>query len=169
MRISSSLVVTALALLIAPPSAQAPKPGTLTGTLTIKTKGATTAVLGKNPDKKQGDFMFCIDQERAAPQMIDFNGPGRVIYQPAPPLDVPPGITIEGPETVEPTLAVIAQDGQAWLFVRKGKAPLLPSSDPAFAKAKTVQVRGLSRSDWARKYGPRAGIGLEACLSPGGN
>ena len=169
MRISSSIVVGALAILIAHPSAQVPKPGTLTGTLTIKTKGATTAVLGKNPDKKQGDFMFCISQERDAPQMIDFNGPARVIYQPAPALDLPPGITIEGPEMVEPTLAVIARDGQAWLFVRKGQASLLPASDPAFAKAKTVQVRGLTRSDWARKYGPRGGIGLEGCLSPGGN
>ncbi len=169
MRLSCSIALTTLALLIAHPAAQAPKPGTLTGTLTIKTRGATTAVLGKNPDKKQGDFMFCISQERGAPQTIDFNGPGRVIYQPAPPLDVPPGITIEGPESVEPTLAVIAQDGQAWLFVRKGKAPLLPSSDPAFAKAKTVPVRGLSRSDWARKSGARAGVGLEGCLSPGGN
>lgn len=169
MRISSSFVLIALALLSSRASAQTPKPVTLTGTLTIKTKGATTAVLGKNPDKKQGDFMFCISQERSAPQMIDFNGPGRVIYQPAPALDVPAGITIEGPEMVEPTLAVVGQDGQAWVFVRKGKTPLLPSSDPAFAKAKTVPVRGLTRSDWARKYGPRAGLGLEACLSPGGN
>ena len=168
MRIPLSSISLALALAIASPAAQAPQPGTLTGTLTIKTRGATTAIMGKNPDKKQGDFMFCISQDRAAPQSIDFAGPGRVIYQPMPPLDVPAGITIEGPEMVEPTLAVVAGDGQAWLFVGKGRKPLLPASDPALAKAKTVTIRGLQRSDWAAKNGPRRGISLEGCLAPGG-
>jgi hypothetical protein len=69
---------------------------------------------------------------------------------------------------VEPTLAVIAEDGQAWLFVGKGQKPLLPASDPALAKAKTVKVSGLQRSDWAAQYGPRRGTDLEGCLAPGG-
>ena len=167
MRLSSSIVV-ALALSFAHPAAQAPQPRTLTGTLTIKTKGATTAVLGKTPDKKQGDFMFCIDQDRAAPQAIDFTGPGRVIYKPMPPLDAPAGITIQGPEMVEPTLAVIAEDGRAWLFVAEGQKALLPASDPALAKAKTVKVSVLRRTDWAAQYGPRRGTDLDGCLAPGG-
>lgn len=158
----------ALALSFAHPAAQAPQPGTLSGTLTIKTRGATTAVLGKNPDKTQGDFMFCIDQDRGAPQAIDFTGAGRVIYKPMPPLDVPAGITIDGPQMVQPTLAVIAENGQAWLFVAKGQKPLLAASDPAFAKARTVQVNGLQRTDWAAKNGPRRGTDLQGCLAPGG-
>ena len=82
--------------------------------------------------------------------------------------DVTPGITITGPEMVAPTLAVIAEDGKAWLFVRKGQKPLLPAGDPVLATAKTVNVRGLRRTDWARKNGVRAGTGIEACLAPGG-
>jgi hypothetical protein len=112
--------------------------------------------------------MFCIDQDRAAAQPIDFTGAGRVIYKPMPPLDVPAGITIEGPEMVEPTLAVIAESGQAWLFVGKGQKPLLAASDPALAKARTVQIRGLQRTDWAAKFGPRRGTDLQGCLAPGG-
>lgn len=168
MRISTFLAISGLALALTSISAQAPQPGTLTGTLTIKTQRATTAVLGRNPDTKQGDFMFCIDQDRAAPQAVDFTGPGRVIYQPLPAPSSTPGVTIEGPEMVAPTLAVIAEDGKAWLFVGKGQKPLLPQGDPALAKATTVKVRGLRRTDWARQYGPRRGIGLEGCLAPGG-
>jgi hypothetical protein len=161
-------VLIALLLSLAHAAAQAPQARTLTGTLTVKTKGATTAVLGKTADKKQGDFLFCIDQGRAAPQAVEFTGSGRVIYKPMPPLDAPAGITIEGPEMVEPTLAVIAEDGRAWLFVAKGQKPLLAAADPVLAKAKSVQVSGLQRSDWAAKYGPRRGTDLEGCLSPGG-
>lgn len=152
----------------AAPAAQAPEPRTLTGTLTIKTKGATTAVLGKNSDRKQGDFLFCIGQDRASAQVIEFTGPGRVIYRPRRPLDVPAGITVQGPEMVEGTLAVVAEDGQAWLFLGKGQKPLLSASDPALAKAKTVKVSSLQRSDWAAEYGPRRGTDLEGCLAPGG-
>jgi hypothetical protein len=168
MRIASTFVIAALALSLAHPAAQAPEVRTLTGTLSIRTKGATTGVLGKNPDKKQGDFMFCINQDRAAPQVVDFTGSGRVIYKPMPPLDAAAGVTVQGPEMVEPTLAVIAEDGQAWLFLGKGQKPLLPASDPALAKAKTVRVRDLQRSDWAPKFGPRRGTDLEGCLAPGG-
>ena len=168
MRISSLLIVAGLGLSLAHPAAQAPPTGTLTGTLTITTRNATTAVHGKNPDKATGDFLFCIDQDRSAPQAIDFTGSGRVVYQPMPPPDVPAGITVTGPEMVAPTLAVIADDGKAWLFMKKGQKPLLPAGDPALAKAKTVNVRGLRRTDWARKSGAKAGTDIEGCLAPGG-
>ena len=168
MRTSSLLLVAGLGFSLAHPAAQTPSTGTLTGTLTIKTKGATTAVHGSNPDKTKGDFLFCIDQDRAAAQAVDFTGRGRVIYQPMPKPDVPAGITVTGPEMVAPTLAVIADDGKAWLFVAKGKQPLSPADDPAVKTAKTINVRGLRRTDWARKNGLRAGTDIEACLAPGG-
>jgi hypothetical protein len=132
------------------------------------TKGATTAVHGSNPDKTKGNFLFCIDQDRTASQAVDFTGRGRVLYQPMPQPDVPAGITTTGPEMVAPTLAVIADDGKAWLFVGEGEKPLLPSDDKALTTAKTVKVRGLRRTDWARKYGARAGTDIEACLAAGG-
>jgi hypothetical protein len=167
MRTSSLLFIAGLGLSVVHSTAQAPPAGTLTGTLTIKTKNATTAVHGSNPDKTKGDFLFCIDQDRAASQAVNFTGRGRVMYQPMPPPDVPAGITITGPEMVAPTLAVIADDGNAWLFVAEGQKPLL-AGDPVLAKAKTVKVRGLRRTDWARKNGVRAGTDIEACLAPGG-
>ena len=168
MRTSSLLLVAGLGLSLADPAAQTPSTGTLTGTLTIKTKGATTAVHGSNPDKTKGDFLFCIDQDRDASLAVNFTGRGRVMYQPMPPPDVPAGITITGPEMVASTLAVIADDGKAWLFVGEGQKPLLPAGNPAVATAKTVKVRGLRRTDWARKNGVRAGTDIEACLAPGG-
>jgi hypothetical protein len=168
MRTSSLLLAAGLGLALAHPEAQAPPTGTLTGTLTIKTKGATTAVHGSNPDKSKGDFLFCIDQDRTAPQAVDFTGRGRVMYQPMPQLDAPAGVTITGPEMVAHTLAVIADDGKAWLFVGEGQKPLLPADDRAFTTAKRVNVRGLRRTDWARKYGTRAGTDIDACLAPGG-
>ena len=168
MRTSSLLLIAVLGFPLAHPAAQAPSTGTLTGTLTIKTKNATTAVHGSNPDKTEGDFLFCIDQDRTAAQAVNFTGRGRVVYRPMPRSDVPAGITVTGPEMVAPTLAVIADDGKAWLFVGESQKPLLPAGDPALATAKTMKVRGLRRTDWARKNGVRAGTGIEACLAPGG-
>ncbi len=168
MRTSSLLLVAGLGFSLAHPAAQTPSIGTVTGTLTIKTKGATTAVHGSNPDKTKGDFLFCIDQDRTAARAVNFTGRGRVLYRPMPKPDVPAGITIAGPEMVASTLAVVGDDGKAWLFVEEGQKPLLPAGDPALATATTVKVRGLRRTDWARKNGVRAGTDIEACLAPGG-
>ena len=168
MRLSPLVLAAGLGLSLAHLTAQTPQNQTLTGTLTVRTKGATTAVLGKNPDKKQEDFMFCIDQDRSAPQAIEFSGPGRVVYQPIQKPPMPQGVTITGPEMVAPTLAVVAEDGKAWVFVGKGQKPAVPAGDPSVAKAKTVNIQGLRRTDWAAQHGPRRGTDLEGCLAPGG-
>jgi hypothetical protein len=167
MKFSSLAVAIGLATALSHPSAQEPAPKTLSGTLTIKSKNATVAVVGRNPDKTQGDFMFCISQDRTKPQTIDYTGPGKVIYRPRP-LDLPPGVKVSGPEMVAPALAVVADDGKAWVFAKKGEPGILPANDPAAAKATRIDVVGLSRSDWAAEYGPRRGISVEGCLAPGG-
>jgi hypothetical protein len=164
----SFAVGAGLVCMLAHPAAQSSQTATLSGNLTIQTKGGTTAVLGQSAGTKQGDFMFCIDQDRAKVQNVEYKGPGRVIYRPMP-RDLPAGITISGPEMVAPTLAVVADDGRAWLFVASGQPPLLAASDPAAGKATTVPVRGLRRTDWAAQRGPRRGTSLEGCLAPGGN
>ncbi len=168
MKSTCFVLVAGLGLALAHPSAQSPQSQTLIGTLTIKTNKATTAVLGKSLDKKQGDFMFCIDQDRSAPQVIDFSGPGQVVFQPMPRPPMPDGIKITGPEMVAPSLAVVAEDGKAWLFIAKGQKPPLPAGDPLLARATTVNIQMLRRTDWAAEYGPRRGISLEGCLAPGG-
>lgn len=156
---------TALALPVAHPAAQAQGDKTLTGTVTIKSKGRTTAVHGTGTDKAQGDFLFCIDQAPSASAPADFTGSARVIYRalPAPPM--PAGVVIEGPENVAQTLAVVAADGRAWQFVGKGQKPILGAADPAAA---TTSVQLIRRTDWARGSGPRRGTDIEGCLAPGG-
>lgn len=162
-------VATAPALPVAHAAAQSQGDKTLTGTVTIKSKGRTTAVHGTGTDKTQGDFLFCIDQPPSAPAPpADFTGSARVIYRalPAPPM--PPGVVIEGPENVAQTLAVVAADGRAWQFVGKGQKPILGAADPAAAKAATTSVQLIRRTDWARGSGPRRGTDIEGCLAPGG-
>jgi hypothetical protein len=168
MRLASIVAAAGIAMSSAHPFGQSQQARTLTGTVTIKTRKATTAVHGKSADPKQGDFMFCIDQDRSAPQAVDFSGPARVVYRPLPGPDVPEGVVITGPENVANTLAVLATDGRAWLFVGKGEKPVLPPGDAALAKATTVNVRGLRRTDWERPRGPRGGTDMEGCLAPGG-
>ena len=169
MRRAFPVVLTALAATLAQPAAQSPSATrTLKGTLTVTTKGRTTAVLGRSPDSEQGDFMFCIDQERSKPTAVAFTGPGRVVYQPDAALQVPEGVTLSGPEMVAATLAVIGDDGKAWVFVGKGQQPPLAPGDPALARATTIEVRGLRRTDWTRPNGTRGGLDVEGCLAPGG-
>jgi hypothetical protein len=152
--------------LLAAASVMAAQPAgtrTLSGTVTIATRNATTAVLGQTAD---GPFMFCVDQDRSAPQAIDYKGKARVIYRPAPQPELPPGVTISGPEPVEAALAVVAEDGRAWRFVRSGKPQI---DDASLAKATTVAVRTVQRTDWAPANGVRRGIDLQGCLAPGGD
>lgn len=167
MKLRPFVLAAGLALPLAQSAAQSPSQ-TLAATLTVRTKGATTAILGKSPDKKQPDFMFCIDQERSSPQAIELSGPGRVVYQPLPKPSLPAGVTISGPEMIAPTLVLAADDGRAWVFVVKGQKPVVPAGDPILAKAATVNVQGLRRTDWAAQQGPRRGTDIEGCLAPGG-
>lgn len=163
------VLCAAIILSLARPTGQAGATKTLNGFITIKTStsGGTTAVLGKkDAASKEGEFLFCIDQARTAPQKIEFSGPARVMYrlEPLPP-GIPAGI---GPESVSNTLAVVPTSGKAWLFVGKGEKPVLPPGDPALANATTVNVTQVIRVDWASGNGPRRGVDLEACLAPGG-
>ena len=168
MKVPFAVAAITLACTFAADAVQSSQTATLSGTLTVRTQGATTAVHGESTDKTQGDFMFCIDQDRTKPQIVEFKGPGRVLYRPMPRPNLPEGITVTGPEMVEPALAVIANDGKAWVFLARGQEPML-ASDPTLAKAVTVPVRGLRRTDWAAAKGPRRGVSMEGCLAPGGN
>lgn len=141
---------------------------TLRGTVTIKTSGHSVAVHGKAapPDT---DFLFCIDQDRSAPaQRIEFTGPARVLYRAVPIPGIPAGVVINGPESVSNTLAVVADGGQAWIFVAKEQKPLLAAGDRALAKATTVGSSVVRRLDWATGNGPRRGTDVAGCLQPGG-
>lgn len=142
---------------------------TLTATVTIKTSGYTTAVHGKSSDPKQGDFLFCIDQERSgAAQAVNFAGPARVFYRAVPITGVPAGVTINGPENVASVLTVIAENGSNWTFVGKGEKPLLPTGGPALVKPSTVNVSIVRRTDWAAASGPRRGTDVASCLAAAG-
>jgi hypothetical protein len=137
-------------------------------TVTSSENGRTVAVLGKKAATSQeAEFLFCLDL--AQPQKIAFDGLARVIYRPqAPPPGIPAGVKISGPESVSSALAVVPNEGKAWVFVAKGEKTPLPAEDPAMASATTVKVGQVRRLDWASDSGPRRGTDLEGCLSPGG-
>lgn len=167
MRISSQALVL-IVIAAAAASAQAPD-RTLTATVTVKTSGHTTAVHGKSADPKQGDFLFCIDQDRSGgAQPINFTGAARVIYRPVPITGIPAGVVINGPENVANALTVIAENGASWLFVGKGQEPLLPAGAPALVKPATVTVSIVRRTDWAAAAGPRRGTDIAGCLAVAG-
>jgi hypothetical protein len=120
----SVLVAAAFALAIGVVTAQT-QDKVLTADLTLKTLGHTTAVHGKSADPKVGDFLFCIDQDRAgAAKAVNFTGQGRVIYRPTPVPGMPDAMAGRTPESVASVLTVIAGTGEAWVFVAKGQAPL---------------------------------------------
>src|SRR5215213_6848244 len=142
---------------------------TLSGTVTIKTSGYTTAVHGQPADAKQGDFLFCIDQDRSgSAQPVNFTGPARVIYRFIPISGMPPGVVITGPENVASTLTVIADNGATWVFTAKGQKPLLPAGAAALVKPTAVNVSIVRRTDWAAAAGPRRGTDVSSCLAPAG-
>jgi hypothetical protein len=141
----------------------------LTASVTVKTAGHTTAVHGKSADAKQGDFLFCIDQDRSAgAQAVNFTGPARVIYRPVPITGIPAGVVINGPESVASTLTVIAASGASWVFVAKDQKPLVPAGTPALVKPTTVGVSIVRRTDWAAAAGPRRGTDISSCLMAAG-
>jgi len=142
---------------------------TLRATVTLKTVGYTTAVHGKVADPKQGDFLFCVDQERSGPaQAVNFTGSARVIYRPMPVTGIPAGAAVNGPEHVASTLTVIAENGASWVFVAKFQKPLLPAGGAELVKPTTVNITIVRRTDWAAPAGPRRGADLSSCLTPAG-
>jgi hypothetical protein len=115
-----------------------------------------------------GDFLFCIDQDRAAPaQRIEFTGPARVLYRSTPITGVPAGVKISGPEMVANTLAVVADDGKTWVFVATDQAPLV-TSGKGTATSTRVGATVVRRLDWTSGSGPRRGTDLAGCLAPAG-
>lgn len=141
---------------------------TLTSTVTIKTAGHTTAVHGTSADPRQGEFLFCIDQDRSgSAQAVNFTGAARVIYRPVPIAGIPEGVVINGPENIAPVLTVIAENGSTWYFVGKGQKPLQPAAKPA-GKSATVSATMVRRTDWAAPKGPRRGTDVASCLAAAG-
>ena len=141
---------------------------TLRGTVTIKTNGNTVAVHGKAapPDT---DFLFCIDQDPAAPpQRLEFSGQARVLYRPTPISGIPAGVAISGPESVANTLAVVADDGRTWIFVAKDQTPLVTAGNKGAATTTRVGSAVVRRLDWAAAGGPRRGTDVAGCLAPAG-
>lgn len=147
-------------------AAQGPTEKTLQGTITIKSAGGSVAVYGK-AGQPATDFLFCIDQDRAAMQKIEFTGPGRVVYRSQPIEGIPAGVTISGPEPVANTLSVIADDGKAWTFVAKGEKPLV-GNGKAPANPTRINATVVRRLDWSSGSGPRRGTDVAGCLQPAG-
>ena len=146
-------------------AAQGPTDKTLQGTINIKTGGNSIAVYGK-AGQPAADFLFCIDQDRAGKQKIEFTGPGRVLYRATPIEGIPAGITISGPENVANTLTVIADDGKAWTFVGRGETALAGGKLPA--NVTRVNATVVRRLDWVSGSGPRRGTDVAGCLEPAG-
>jgi hypothetical protein len=148
----------------APPSV----PKTLTGAVTVVTKGPQTAVLGR-PDANAAAcaFQFCMDLAPGAPKS-DFSGRARVVYVPNPIQGLPPGVTISGPEPVASVLAVVPETGKAIVFLGRGEKNPLPAGDPALKNAVTVPVTVVRRLDWNAAAGPRRGTELTDCFVDAG-
>ncbi len=162
----SVLVAAAFALAIGVVTAQT-QDKVLTADLTLNTLGHTTAVHGKSADPKVGDFLFCIDQDRAgAAKAVNFTGQGRVIYRPTPVPGMPDAMAGRTPESVASVLTVIAGTGEAWVFVAKGQAPLQPPS--AAARSTAVPVSIVRKTDWPAPSGPRRGTDISSCLIAAG-
>lgn len=144
-----------------------PQDKVLTATVTVKTVGHTTAVHGKVADPKQGDFLFCIDQDRSSgAQAVTYAGEARVIYRAVPVPGMPESMLGKTPESIAPALTVIAGTGQAWLFVAKGQATLQPP--PAGSRATTVPISIVRKTDWSSGSGPRRGTDISSCLVAAG-
>ncbi len=139
----------------------------LNAALTVKTSGHTTAVHGKVDDRKVGDFLFCIDQDRSgAAKSINFTGQGRVIYRPMPIPGMPASMVGKTPESIASLLTVIAGTGEAWMFVEKGQSALQPPGSSS--RSTTVPVSIVRKTDWSNGSGPRRGTDISSCLIAAG-
>jgi hypothetical protein len=137
----------------------------LSGTLTIKSAGRSTAVHGKSADPKVGEFLFCIDQEAGA-KPVTFNGEGRVLYRSTPVAGMPESLAGKSPEPIAPVLTVITSTGETWLFAAKGQAALPPPAGAA--RSTTIPVNMVRRTDWSTGSGPRRGTDISSCLMTAG-
>ena len=114
-------------------------------------------------------FLFCIDLATPLPQKIAYTGTARIVYRPLPAIDIPAGVTVEGPEDVTSALALLPSEGKGWLFLARNEATVLPAADARAAGVTTVPVSVVRRLDWvAVGGGPRRGMDIEPCFVTGG-
>ncbi len=161
------VVAGVLAVTLGVAAQQASKSKTVTASVAVTTSAdrRNIAVLSKG----EPSFLFCIDLASPLPQKITYTGLARVVYRPLPPIDVPVGVRVEGPEDVTPALAVLPSQGKGWLFLAKNESTVLPASDTAAAGATMVPVTMVRRLDWvAADGGPRRGMDIEPCFVAGG-
>ena len=144
---------------------EAAKPQTVSAHVTVSSSksGRTTAVLGRDGEKGEPQFLFCISHDPlSSPPAV--KGPAKVTYVPRPTSGLPPGVKVSGPERVANVLGIAPESGTPVVFAGKGQT----LDDPALQKATVVPVSSVRRVDWSTGSGPRRGISVEGCLSPGG-
>jgi hypothetical protein len=165
--VSGLAVSVVLAATLGMTSEQPDQPKSLTASVSVTTSDSRSniAVLSKSDPQ----FLFCIDLAKPLSQEISYTGTARVVFRPLPPLPVPAGVKIEGPEDVNSALAVLPAGGKGWLFLGSGEETVLPAGDPAVTGVATVPVRIVRRVDWvAASGGPRRGMDVETCFLEGG-
>jgi hypothetical protein len=146
---------------------QASPPKTVTASVAVTTSDSrrNIAVLSKG----EPAFLFCIDLATPLPEKITYTGMARVVYRPLPPVPIPAGVKVEGPENVTSALAVLPSAGKGWLFLGKNETTVLTAAEVAAAGATTVPVIVVRRVDWVpAKGGPRRGLDIEPCFVAGG-
>jgi len=165
--VSGVVVAGALAMTLGVAARQASEPKSVTASVTVTTSDSrrNIAVLSKG----EPPFLFCIDLATPLPQKITYTGMARVVYRPLPPVDIPAGVKVEGPEDVTSALAVLPSGGKGWLFLAKNETTVLPAGDAAAAGATTVPAIVVRRVDWvSADGGPRRGMDIEPCFVSGG-
>jgi len=165
--VSGVVVAGVLAMTLGVAARQAGEPKSVTASVTVTTSDSrrNVAVLSKG----EPPFLFCIDLATPLPQKIAYAGMARVVYRPLPPVPIPAGVKVEGPEDVTSALAVLPSGGKGWLFLAKNETTVLPAGDAAAAGATTVAVIVVRRVDWvSADGGPRRGMDIEPCFVSGG-
>jgi len=148
-------------------AAQGNQPRSVTASVAVTTSDSrrTVAVLSKG----ETPFLFCIDLAGPLPQKIAFTGTARVVFRPLPPIHVPAGVKIEGPEDVTSALAVLPPGGGGWLFLGRNEKSLLSAGDAKAPGTATVPATVVRRLDWvAAGGGPRRGMDVETCFASAG-
>lgn len=142
-------------------------PKSLSGQLTVTSSpsGSATAVIGRAQAGAPVDFAFCISHAKPLAAPLQYSGPGKVVYLPQPIPGLPPGVEIQGPESIAPVLGVVPEKGAGHLFVAKGARPLV---DPSLKDAARYTVSSVTRTDWAPKGGARRGTDAEGCIAAAG-
>lgn len=146
---------------------QASRPKTVSASVTVTTSDSrrTIAVLSKG----EPAFLFCIDLATPLAQAITYAGMARVVYRLLPEVDIPAGVTVEGPEDVASALVVLPAGGKGWLFLASDEPTVLSPGDVSAAGVTTVPVTVVRRLDWvSASGGPRRGMDVESCFVSGG-